>query len=135
MDMIDPRFEPDAQAFEIMAARAVASLPDIFQTHLKDVVFRVEDFADRETLDALNIANPWNLSGLYRGRPVSAQSIWSSHDLPPMIFLYRKPLIAEWMAKRLDLQELVTHVIVHEIAHHFGYSDEEIHAVEESGGE
>lgn len=131
MDMYDPRFVPDTQTFEIMAARAVASLPDIFREHLKDVVFRVEDFADQETLDALDIRSPWNLSGLYRGRPVSEQSIWSSHDLPPMIFLYRKPLIAEWQAKGLDLQELVTHVIVHEVAHHFGYSDAEIHAVEE----
>lgn len=132
MDRFPLGFVPDTQIFEQMAARAVAGLPDMFREHLKDVVFRVEDFADQETLDALNIKNQWNLSGLYRGRPVSEQSIWSPYDMPPMIFLYRKPLLAEWQAKGLDLQELVTHVIVHEIAHHFGYSDDEIHAIEES---
>ena len=133
MSFFAPQREPDAAALEQMAAVAVSALPDIFKQHLGDVVFRVEDFADQDTLDALYIKNPWNLSGLYRGRPVSEQSIWSSHDLPPMIFLYRMPLIAEWRAKNLDLQELVTHVIVHEVAHHFGYSDDEIHAVEREG--
>jgi predicted Zn-dependent protease with MMP-like domain len=94
-------------------------------------VFRVEEFADDETLQAMGIENPWELTGLYHGRPLSEQSIWSAGDLPPMISLFRCPLLNEWVETGVTLEELVTHVIVHEVGHHFGLSDAEMEAIED----
>lgn len=123
---------PDAAALEQLAEAAVAALPAHFRDHLAEVVFRIEDFADAETLASLDITNPWNLSGLYTGRPMSVESVWESGNLPATIHLYRQPILAESLAKDIPLAELVSHVVVHEVAHHFGYSDEEIYALEAS---
>jgi predicted Zn-dependent protease with MMP-like domain len=75
--------------------------------------------------------DPWGLTGLYHGRPISEQSIWSSGDLPPVISLYRQPLLEEWTETGVSLDDLVTHVVVHEVGHHFGLSDDEIYAIED----
>jgi predicted Zn-dependent protease with MMP-like domain len=123
---------PDTAAFEALAHKAMAALPEVFRRHLDGVVVRIEDFADRETLDALGIASPWSLSGLYHGRPMDQQSIWSSGELPPVITLYRQPLLREWTQTGVGLEDLVAHVVVHEVGHHFGLSDEEMAAIEGS---
>jgi len=125
---------PDAEAIEALARAATARLPDAFRKHLGDVVLRVEDFADDETLDALGIDNPFDLSGLYRGRPVGMKSIDDSGALPDMIFLYRRALLDEWVESGETLEALVTHVLVHEVGHHFGLSDDDMHALEEAAG-
>ena len=104
----------------------------MFRDHLGDVVIRVEEFADAETLSVLGLSNPWHLTGLYHGRPLSEQSIWSSGDLPPIISLFRRPLLNEWIETGVELEELVTHVIVHEAGHHFGLSDDQMRAIEEN---
>jgi len=127
-------FAPDAAAIERLAEAAIAALPDTFRVHLEDVVLRIEDFADEDVLNELGIEDPFDLSGLYSGRPVGQQSSMLSGELPAMIHLYRRPLLDEWVETGVSLEELVTHVIVHEIGHHFGFSDEDMHDIERSGG-
>ena len=121
---------PDAAAIERLADEAISRLPDQFRRHLEGVVFRIEEFADDETLDKLGIDNPFELSGLYRGRPIGEQSSMISGELPAMIHLYRRPLLDEWAETGVSLEDLVTHVIVHEVGHHFGFSDADMHAIE-----
>lgn len=123
---------PDAAAIERLAREAVDRLPALFRDHLADVIFRVEEFADDETLRALEIANPWELSGLYQGNPISDRSIWAAGELPPMITLFRCPLLYECAETGVTLQDLVAHVIVHEVGHHFGLSDADMEAIEDS---
>lgn len=124
-------FAPDAAAIERLADAAIARLPEVFRAHLKDVVLRIEDFADEDVLKELGIEDPFELSGLYSGRPVGEQSSMLSGELPAMIHLYRRPLLDEWAETGVSLEELVTHVIVHEVGHHFGFSDEDMHAIED----
>jgi predicted Zn-dependent protease with MMP-like domain len=129
---LDHRHGP--HAFEMMAHKAFALIPEPFAGYLRDIIVRVKDFADDETLDALGIENEWGLSGLYHGRPVGEQSIWSSGDLPPVITLYRMPLLAEWRQTGVKLEDLVAHVVIHEVGHHFGLSDAEMAALERAVG-
>ena len=126
-------FAPDAAEFERLADQAVARLPEAFRRHLQDVVFKVEEFADEETLRQMGIEDPFDLTGLYSGRPLGEQSSMISGELPPIIHLYRRPLLDEWADSGVSLEALVTHVIVHEIGHHFGFSDEDMHAIEHGG--
>ena len=121
---------PDAEAIEALARAAIARLPDMFRDHLGDVVLRIEDFADEATLHAFGIDDPFALSGLYRGHPVGTKSIGDSGTLPDMIFLYRRALLEEWIESGETLEALVSHVLVHEVGHHFGLSDADMHALE-----
>ena len=123
-------FAPDAAAIERLAEAAIARFPDPFRVHLEDVVLRVEEFADEDVLKELGIEDPFDLSGLYSGRPVGQQSSMLSGELPAMIHLYRRPLLDEWAGTGVSLEALVTHVIVHEAGHHFGFSDEDMHTIE-----
>ena len=123
-------FAPDAAEIERLADAAIARLPEGFRRHLSDVVLRIEDFADEDVLREMDIENPFELTGLYSGRPVGEQSAFISGDLPPMIHLYRRPLLDEWVETGVSLEALITHVIVHEVGHHFGLSDDDMHAIE-----
>ena len=125
-------FAPDAAAIERLAEQAIAALPELFRRHLDGVVLRVDDFAEEEVLAGFGIEDPFELSGLYTGRPVGEQSSMLSGELPAMIHLYRRPLLDEWAETGVSLEELVTHVIVHEAGHHFGFSDEDMHAIEDA---
>ena len=122
---------PDAAAIERLAEAAIARLPEQFRAHLANVVLRIEDFADEAVLDEMGIEDPFELSGLYQGRPVSEESAWVSGELPPMIHLYRRPLLDEWVETGVALEDLITHVIVHEVGHHFGFSDADMHRLED----
>jgi predicted Zn-dependent protease with MMP-like domain len=126
---------PDAAAIEALGEAALARLPGVIRAHLRDVVLRVEEFADDEVLDSLGIEDPFELTGLYSGRSLAEQSSMASGELPPMIHLYRRPLLDEWIETGVGLEELVTHVIVHEVGHHFGLSDADMHALEEQANE
>jgi predicted Zn-dependent protease with MMP-like domain len=121
---------PDAATIERLAEAAIARMPEQFRRLLGDVVLRVDDFAEDEVLDQLGIDDPFDLSGLYTGRPIGEQSSMSSGELPAIIHLYRRPLLDEWAETGIALEQLVTHVIVHEIGHHFGFSDDDMHALE-----
>ncbi len=122
---------PDADAIETMARAAMARLPDAFRAHLDDVVLQVEEFADEAVLDEMGIDDPFALSGLYTGRPIGMKSVDDSGTMPDVIHLYRRPLLDEWAEGEVTLEALVTHVIIHEIGHHFGLSDDDMHALED----
>jgi predicted Zn-dependent protease with MMP-like domain len=121
---------PSAAMLEAMAHAAFARIPAPFRNHLGDIVVRIEEFADDEALESIGLDNPWELSGLYHGVPLGEQSAWHSATMPPMITLYRQPLLAEWCETGVDLAALVAHVVIHEVGHHFGLSDEDMHALE-----
>ena len=125
-------YPPDAAAIEELAEAAIARLPAQFRRHLTKVVLRIEEFADEAVLDQLGIEDAFELSGLYSGRPVSEETSWASGELPPMIHLYRRALLDEWVETGVSLEDLITHVIVHEVGHHFGFSDADMHAIEEA---
>lgn len=128
-------FAPDAAAIERLADAAIARMPELFRRHLEGVVVRVEDFAEEDVLRELGIEEPFELTGLYTGRPVGEQSSMLSGELPAMIHLYRRPLLDEWAETGVSLEDLITHVIVHEAGHHFGFSDAEMHAIEDAVGD
>lgn len=125
-------FAPDAAAIERLAEAAIARMPDLFRRHLDGVVLRVDDFAEEDVLRELGIEDPFDLTGLYTGPPVGEQSSMLSGELPAMIHLYRRPLLDEWAETGVALEDLITHVIVHEAGHHFGFSDADMHAIEEA---
>lgn len=126
---------PSAEEIEALARATIDRLPEAFRQHLGDVVLMVEDFASDEVLADMGIENPFELTGLYEGIALTERSIDHSGTMPDRIFLYRRPLLDEW-AERGDvpLEALITHVVVHEAGHHFGLSDEDMHALEEAAG-
>jgi len=126
---------PSASDLEALARAAMARLPDAFKPHVEGVVVQVADFAEDEVLRELGIENPWELTGLYHGRPLDQQSIWDSGDMPPVVRLFRLPLLAEWVESGGRLDALIFHVVVHEIGHHFGLSDDDMHALEDGAGD
>lgn len=125
-------FAPDAAEIERLAEAAVARMPEGFRRHLDGVVLRIDEFAEDEVLDQLGLEDPFDLTGLYTGRPIGERSSMLSGELPAMIHLYRRPLLDEWVETGVSLEDLITHVIVHEVGHHFGFSDAEMHAIEEA---
>jgi predicted Zn-dependent protease with MMP-like domain len=126
---------PSADEMEAMARAALARLPAQFAAHLGDVVLQVEEFADEETLAGLGIEDPFELTGIYEGLPLHEKSIGHSGSLPDRIRLFRQPILDEWIERGEEtLEHLVAHVLVHEVGHHFGLSDEAMHAREEAAG-
>ena len=123
-------YAPDAVEIERLADAAIAALPGEFRRQLDDVVLRVEEFADDSTLREMGIEDAFELTGLYTGRPIGQREQWNPGDLPAMIHLYRRPLLDEWTETGVSLEALITHVIVHEVGHHFGLSDAQMHAIE-----
>lgn len=123
---------PDADRIEAIARATLAGLPTEFRTHVGEVVLIVEDFADDETLDALGIEDPFALTGLYHGRPVGEKSSMESGALPDRIHLYRRAILDEWVETGVGLAELVAHVTIHEVGHHFGLSDADMDALEDA---
>ena len=130
------RFEipPSADEMEAIARRALLSLPEPFAGHLRDVVLLVEEFADDETLDSMGIEDPFDLTGIYEGIPLTERSVDQSGTLPDKIRLFRRPILDEWAGGEDTLEHLIAHVLVHEVGHHFGLSDADMHALEEAVG-
>jgi predicted Zn-dependent protease with MMP-like domain len=123
---------PSLDDFAALAEAAFARLPERFRAMTGHVVFRVQDFADEETLDALGVEDPFDLTGLYQGVDLSRRSLLDPAPEASMVFLYRRPILDEWAENgEVSLGDLVEHVLVHEIGHHFGLSDDQIHAIED----
>ena len=116
-----------------LAEHALAAIPARLRQHVRGVSILVEDVADDETLAELGIDNPWELTGLYRGVPLGQQDAGGTRHEPDMILLYREPILVEWIETGEDLFRLVRNVLIHEIAHHFGFSDADIEALERDG--
>jgi len=125
---------PRIDDIEALARQAIARLPEHFRAHIKNVILRVEDFPYDDVIENMGLESPWDLLGLYSGHPVGLKGNEHTGTLPDMIFLYRQPLLAEWCVGENTLEELVTHVLVHEVGHHFGLSDEDMEAIEAEAG-
>lgn len=123
---------PSTAEFEAAARAVLARLPDVFRRKLEGVVLRVEPFASAEQLDSLGIEDPYELTGLYEGVALTERSQWDSEGLPSVITLFREPLLAEMDETGVCFAELVRHVVIHEAGHHFGLSDEDMRAFEDS---
>ena len=117
-----------------MARRVLESLPEPFAGHLGEVVLIVEDFADQETLASVGLEEPFDLTGIYEGIPLTERSVDHSGTMPDRVRLFRRPILDEWADGEDSLEHLVAHVLVHEVGHHFGLSDEDMHALEEAVG-
>ena len=122
---------PDAADIEQMALEVVETLPAAFRDHARSVALRVEDLATEELLNDMGIDDPFGLTGLYDGVPLTEKSVADQPGQPDAIWLFRRAILDEW-AERGDipLSDLVAHVMIHELAHHFGWSDEDIASID-----
>lgn len=121
---------PTLADIEALAQAAVERLPDLFRHHLANVLLRVEDFPDRDVMAVMELESEWDILGLYQGRHVGMKGDEPTGVLPDMIFLYRRPILEEWCQTDDSLDAIVTHVLVHEVGHHFGLSDAAMEAIE-----
>lgn len=123
---------PDADGFLALAEAALTTMPDAFRPHIAGLLLAIEEVADSDTLAAMEIEHPYDLTGLYSGRPLTEKSVEESGALPDVVTLYRLPILIEWVESGERLDHLIRHVLIHEIGHHFGFSDAAMHAIEES---
>ena len=121
---------PSLAEFEAIADAAYRRLPGRFRALTGDLLIRVEDFPTDEVLDALGIESPFDLLGLYSGVDLARKSVMDIASLPDMVFLYRRPILDYWAEHEETLGHIVTHVLVHEIGHHFGLSDADMEHIE-----
>lgn len=121
------RTAPDLATIEQLARSTLDDLPAAFREGASSVLLRVADFPPEDVLEDMGIEDPFELSGLYDGIPLTEKSVMDVVDRPDMIWLFRRAILDEW-AERGDvtLGQLVAHITIHELAHHFGWSDEEI---------
>jgi predicted Zn-dependent protease with MMP-like domain len=126
---------PDLAAFEELAQVAWARLPEAFRAPAGDLLIRVDDFSTDEVLYALGIDDAFDLLGLYHGVSLDKKSLLDVPQQPDMVFLYRRPLLDEWANSDVTLGEVVTHVLVHEVGHHFGFSDADMERIEAAVGD
>ena len=122
---------PTIAEIEAIARLALQSLPEPVAGKLRDVVLQVEDLADDELLAELGIEHPLDLTGVYEGIPLHERSVEVSGTLPDRIRLFRRAILDEWIEEGEELEHLVRHVLIHEAGHHFGFSDEDMHVLEE----
>jgi len=128
-------FAPSAEDFLAIAENAWAELPEAFRAMCGNVAILVEDFAGEDTLRHFGMENPYELTGLYHGVDLTQKSLTHPENGPDHVFLYRLPILLEWCERGdVTLRELIAHVLVHEIGHHFGLSDEDMHAIEDAAG-
>ncbi len=128
MTLPDPgSIAPTLELIDALARDAVVALPEPFRAAATLVALRVEDFASDEIVEAMGCDSPYDLTGLYEGIPLTEKSHGHQAQQPDLIWLFRKPILEEWIDRGdVSLADLVTHVMIHELAHHFGWSDEEI---------
>ncbi|WP_160000355.1 metallopeptidase family protein [Roseomonas sp. 18066] len=124
---------PSVEDLQDMAETAFAAIPEQLREAVRGTAILVEEVPDDETLEALDLEHPWELTGLYRGTPLTEKSVMGVAAEPDMIFLYREPILVEWIETGEDLFRLVRNVLIHEIAHHFGFSDDDIARLENEG--
>lgn len=126
---------PSLVEIEMLADQVRDSLPAQLRRHADAVVLRVEEFPDEETEREMDLEDPFDLLGLYRGVDLPSQALSGPPRTPDLIFLYRRPILDYWCESGEDLAGLIRHVMIHEIGHHFGYSDEDMAYLEAQGDE
>ena len=122
---------PTAEEIEAIARQAMGALPQPFASHLADVVLQVDEYPDDDLLQEMGIDHPLDLTGVYEGIPIGERSVDTSGTMPDRIRLFRQPILAEWCEEGEPFEHLVRHILIHEVGHHFGLSDEDMHALEE----
>lgn len=127
---------PSLADIEALADAAFAALPAEFRAMCDGLIIHVEDFPDEETMDEMDCETEFDLLGLFRGRGLAQSGAGAvSGEFPNMVWLYRRPILDYWGENEDTLGEIVTHVLVHEIGHHFGLSDEDMEAIEARAGD
>lgn len=126
----DKRQAPSLADFETLAWSVYRRLPERFRALTGDLVIRIEDFPTDEVLGSLGIESPFSLLGLYSGVDLSRKSVMDVSPMPDMVFLYRRPILDYWAEHEESLGAIVAHVLVHEIGHHFGFSDNDMEHIE-----
>ncbi|MBT4710632.1 MAG: metallopeptidase family protein [Alphaproteobacteria bacterium] len=121
---------PSTADMESIANSAYTALPKVLRDHVDTVMIRVTEFPDQDVLDELGIEGEFGLLGLYQGVSLDQKSLGEVVGAIDMIFLYRQPLLAYWCEMDETLDGLIRHVLIHEIGHHFGYSDADMDAIE-----
>ena len=122
---------PSLADLEEQARHALDTIPRRLKQHLGPIVIRVEEFPDEETEEAMGLDSPFDILGLYRGVALPHKSISDPRPTLDMVFLYRRPILDYWCETGEDLRHVVRHVLIHEIGHHFGFSDEDMARIEE----
>ena len=123
---------PSLDDFARLARDAFDALPAEFRQAAGEVVFRIDDFADEQTLKDLEIEDPFELTGLYHGVDIGRRDSLGPAAEPSRVFLYRRPILDEWCERGdVGIGELIAHVLIHEIGHHLGLTDDDIHAIED----
>jgi len=122
---------PSLSDLETIAAAAYAEVPEELRRWAADVVIRVEDFPDEEVEHEMELESPFDILGLYRGVAMPDKSFGESRTVVDMIFLYRRPILDYWCESEEDLTGLVKNILIHEIGHHFGFSDEDMERIED----
>jgi predicted Zn-dependent protease with MMP-like domain len=123
---------PSLDDLAAIAQGALSRLPEPFPAWLAGVVFRVEEFPDAAVLKDLELESEFDLLGLYQGLPIGEKTSTQSGTIPDMIFLYRRPLLDYWIETGETLEDVIVHVIIHEVGHHFGLSDADMERLEAS---
>ncbi len=125
------RTAPDGSTIVALVSQAIEALPEPYRIAAAEVVLRVEDFASEAILRDMDIVDPFDLTGLYEGVPLTQKSVMDQPLGPDVIWLFRRPILDEWATRGdVTLGELVAHVFIHELAHHFGWTDDEIAAID-----
>lgn len=123
---------PSLADIEALALEVRDSLPEPFRRFAAAIVLRVEDFPDAEIEREMELDSPFDLLGLYQGTSVDQKSVAATPEHIDMIFIYRRPLLDYWCETAEDLAHVVRHVMIHEIGHHFGFSDDDMERIEQA---
>ena len=126
---------PTLEDIEALASEAYATIPHELAQHVSEVVIHVTDFPDDETMETMELESPFDLLGLYHGVSLDRKSVAASPADIDHIYLYRRPLLDYWCETGEDLYNLVRHVLIHEIGHHFGLSDDDMEEIENRAAE
>jgi len=123
---------PSLDDFETLAEDAFAGLPEEFRTLVGDIVFHIADFPDEDVIEDMELEDEFEILGLFQGADLALRDAGDDHGGQTMIFLYRRPILDYWAEHEEKLGDIVRHVLIHEIGHHFGLSDEDMHEIEEA---
>lgn len=127
-----PALAPSLTDLERLARAAYQALPPEVRAACVDLAVRVQDFPDEAMLEDLEIEDPFELTGLYEGVALPLKSILDQPTAPDIVWLFRRPILEEWIDRGdVSLERLVQHVLVHEIAHHLGWSDADIRQIDD----
>ena len=128
-----PLRAPSLDEIEAIARAALQAIPEELRTRTEGLLIRVDDFVDEQTEIELALESPFELLGLYRGVPLDQKSVSDPYPEPDMVFLYRRPILDYWCDSGEDLNHVIRHVLIHEIGHHFGLSDDDMERLEQTG--